>query len=208
MIDLKRYFAKFKHLLSSGNDKPGKKKKMVENAVILIIIGIIIIIAGSTFFANDSKNSIQTPAASEDNTESEVVSKEVEEFEDLEKKMEDILSKIKGAGKVEVAITYSYGKELVPAYDSKQTSNNTTEKDSEGGTRESSESSTENSIAYEEVQGGTKKAIILKEKQPEVKGVVVVAEGASDISVKESICAAVQALVDIPIHKIQVFDSN
>ena len=51
-----------------------------------------------------------------------------------------------------------------------------------------------------------KKPIILKEVLPEVKGVVVVADGASDTLIKERLVNAVKVLFDIPIHKIQVFE--
>jgi stage III sporulation protein AG len=103
-------------------------------------------------------------------------------------------------------VTYVSSKEIVPAYDSKNSENNTSEKDSGGGTRSIGQSSRENGVAYEEVQGGSRKPIILKELLPEVKGVVIVADGASDPEVKEDLTRATQILLDVPIHKVSVFD--
>lgn len=184
------------------------KKKLVENCVIVIIIGAILLIAASSFF--DKKTSPKTTAASGENTDQAVakILGSGDEKEDLQKKVESIVSKIGGAGNVNVLITYASGKELVPAYDNRRTDNDTQEKDNGGGTRSIRNSEADNKIAYEESGSGIKKPIILKELQPSVKGVVVVADGAADPVVRESIFRAVQALLDVPIHKIQVLPRN
>lgn len=198
---IKKIFEYLYNLMNRQN-----RKKVVENALIVIIIGIIVIIAGGTFFDKGKaknevldtsvKNAVDTAAkgtASDDKAENE-------------KKIEDVLSQIDGAGKVSVLITYVSGKEIVPASDIKKTENDTLEKDNGGGTRSINQNDSESKIVYEESQGGGKKPIIIKEIQPEVKGVVVVADGASDPGVRESLSRAVQVLVDVPMHKIQVFE--
>jgi len=48
--------------------------------------------------------------------------------------------------------------------------------------------------------------IVLYEKEPIVRGVVVVAEGASDFSVRQKLQAAVHAATGIPIERIEVFE--
>jgi stage III sporulation protein AG len=186
--------------------KGQSSKKLIESAVIFIIIGVIIIIAGGSFFEKDNKEEADSEPK---NNNVEVASTSVEEGStDVERKLAAILSKINGAGKVDVMITYVSGKEIVPAYDIRTNENSTQEKDKEGGTRNINQSDQEKKIVYEEQQGGTRKPIILKDMQPVVKGVVVVAEGASEPVVKENICRAVQVLMDIPIHKVQVFESK
>jgi len=186
--------------------KGQSSKKLIESAVIFIIIGAIIIIAGGSFFEKDIKEEADSEPK---NNSVEVVSNSVEEVStDVERKLAAILSKINGTGKVDVMITYVSGKELVPAYDITTNENSTQEKDKEGGTRSIKESDQEKRIAFEEQQGGVRKPIILKDMQPVVKGVVVVAEGASEPVVKENICRAVQVLMDIPVHKVQVFESK
>ncbi len=183
-----------------------EKKKVIENAVIVIIIGIIIIIAGSSFWGEGDKK--DTKIKIDENNATEVASKAVSSKEDLnvEKKIEEILSQIEGAGQVKVMITYASGKELVHAYDVKNNENSTDEKDSGGGTRKIIEKEYSSSIVYEEDENKTKQAIVVKEIFPEVKGVVIVADGASDPVIRESLFKAVQALLDVPAHKIQVFE--
>jgi len=192
---------RFKNLID-GKDK----KKLVENAIILVIIGIVIIIAGGAFFGGGEKK-----AAGKDvqrDKEAETVSKSIdgEQKADLEKRLESILSQIEGAGRVSVMITYASGKEIVPAVDTKKTENETQEKDSGGGTRHLNQNDYESRVIYEEDQGGVKRPVIIKEIQPQVKGVVIVADGAGNAQVRENLSRAVQALMDVPIHKIQVFE--
>ncbi len=206
MDKIKKVMGYFKKLFKSE-----KNNKMGENLIILIIIGVIIIIAGSTLFGEkdkpkkDNARKIVEDESVENAEEVSVVGVNAERT-DIEKNIEEILSQINGAGKVDVLVTYSSGREIVPYSDIKKSDELTDEKDSGGGTRKIDQSSYESQIAYEDSGSGVKKPIILKELLPEVKGVVVVADGASDTLVKESLVNAVKVLLDIPIHKIQVFE--
>ena len=78
------------------------------------------------------------------------------------------------------------------------------EKDSNGGERKTEETSTEENVIYK--QNGNDKAPMIKQSVlPEIVGVIVVASGATSISVKEDLIKAVTAAVDVPNHRIQVF---
>lgn len=206
MDKLKKIVEYFKKLL-----KNDKNNKMGENLIILIIIGVIIIIAGSTLFGNQDKEKKDTVSQKVEEVSDEKA-KEVSVLgvndgnTDLKKSIEEILSQINGVGKVNVLVTYSSGTEIVPYSDVKKSDETTEEKDSAGGTRKINQSFYESQIAYEDSGGGVRKPIILKELLPEVKGVVVVADGASDPVIKESLLNAVKVLLDVPIHKIQVFE--
>ncbi|HOP99379.1 MAG TPA: stage III sporulation protein AG [Acetivibrio clariflavus] len=206
MDKLKKFVEYLRKLL-----KNDKNNKMGENLIILVIIGIIIIIAGSTLFEGEGKKDKKIASNKvEDNIEEKAEEASVvgvnNEKTDLEKSIEEILSQINGVGKVDVLVTYSSGRQIVPYSDVKKSDEITEEKDSTGGTRKIDHSSYESQIAYEDSGSGAKKPIILKELLPEVKGVVVVAEGANDPLVKESLVNAVKVLLDIPVHKIQVFE--
>ncbi|MCX7747498.1 MAG: stage III sporulation protein AG [Clostridia bacterium] len=196
----------FEHFMNSIQGK--ERKKIIENAVIVIIIGIIIIIAGGSIFGGDKKEEGKNGADKIEPGSVETAAKvnSTKETGDLEKNVESILEQIGGAGKVSVMITYVSGSELVPAYDTKRNQNDTLERDNGGGTRDVKQSDTESRVVYSEDQGGQKKPVIVKEILPPVKGVVVVAEGAHDPVVKENLCKAVQVLLEVPIHKIQVFE--
>jgi stage III sporulation protein AG len=193
------FMKRLKEMLEGKN-----RKKLVENTVIVIIIGVIVIIAASTFL-NGSKDSgaSQPPAGEQENIQTAALT-QAGSGDSTEDELAAILSKIQGVGRVEVMITYVSGKESVPAYDTRKNESSTDEKDSGGGTRSISQGEYDSSVVYEDRQGGGKSPVILKEMQPVVKGVLVVADGAGSPEVKERICSAVQVLMDIPIHKIQV----
>jgi len=202
----------FKKFLN-GQDK----RKILENSIIVIIIGVILIVAGGTIFTKNVD--IYSSTNKQDNFNLEPSERNVVNSNDsvevsnsvsknsLEERMEKILSQIEGVGKVSVMITYEAGTERVPAYDKSERRNETQEEDNNGGKRTITQNDLESKVVYEE-QNGTKKPIILKEIEPIVKGVVVVAEGGGDPTVKENLVKAVQALVDIAPHKVQVFEKG
>jgi len=200
------YFVKVIENIKKKTNEQGKRK-LIENTVIVIIIGAIILIAGSSLFSSNDTKKTNDNKGGVENIETLSKSTESREKEDIEVRLESILSKIEGVGKVDVMVTYVSGKEIVPAYNTRIDENDTVEKDNQGGTRNIKESSKEESIVFEEEQG-VKKPIIIKDIEPVVKGVIIVAEGASNPSVQEKILKAVQVLMDLPIHKIQVFERN
>jgi stage III sporulation protein AG len=194
------FFKRISEMLESKN-----RKKLIENAVVIIIIGIIIIIAGGVFFSgNKAKPDQDIPSQGLDAVETGKSINAVD-TDATEEKLKAILSQMEGVGKVDVMITYTAGKENVPAYDIKKNESSTNEKDSGGGTRNISQSEYNSTIVYEDQNGG-KQPVITKEIQPVVKGVVVVAEGAASPQVRERIINAVQVLTDVPIHKVQVVE--
>ncbi|RCX16795.1 stage III sporulation protein AG [Anaerobacterium chartisolvens] len=203
-----RFFEYVKKLLNAEN-----KKKTMENAVIVVIIGIIAIIAGGAFFTTDgSKDRNKAESEAQAQEVSQEVSQEVGKFtrkddgDELETRVEKGLSQIKGAGRVTVLITYASGNERVPAVNAKKNDSSTDEKDSGGGERTITQNSYEAEMVYEEAQGGGKKPVFLKELTPQVKGIVVIADGAGEPQVREALSRAAMVLMDVPAHRIQVFE--
>lgn len=188
--------------------KKQNRKKLVENAAVAILAGIIIMIAAGSLFQKDSTKAKETAAAGTAAEGTSGNSSTADKDEKLERKMETILSKVDGAGRVSVMVTYVSSSELITAKDTKKTENNTQEKDNTGGTRTTSDNQVESSIIYEEGQDSTKKPLIVKTLEPEVKGVVVVADGAADVQVKERLSMAVHVLLGVSLNKIEVFESG
>jgi stage III sporulation protein AG len=212
----------FKKLLekSKGLVKKQGSKKIIEKAAILALLGAMCLIAGSVFLEKEPENKASTKTfanASDAGLDAKAISDtkdgSMETFNqsnkdpksEMENKLQAILSKIKGAGKVDVMITFYSGNEYIPAVDVNTSENSTQEKDKEGGSRVVKQTDIENSTIYEEVDGA-KKPFIIKEILPKVKGVVVVADGAEDAEVKANLAKATEALLDIAAHKIQVFE--
>ena len=51
-------------------------------------------------------------------------------------------------------------------------------------------------------------ALVLREDSPEVKGVLVIAEGADDIGVKLSLLNAVKTILNVSLDKVDVYKMN
>lgn len=184
----------------SGHDR----KRLIENTAIAAIIGIIIIIAGSAILGGNRDGG----GGRERKVEAkpgEAPGQNHPGINQTEEKLKSILSQVQGVGKVDVMITYETTSENVPAYDVKKNTSRTEEKDGDGGTRSIEQEECDSSIAYEEsAAGGGKTPVIIKELEPKVRGVLVVAEGAENISVRERILSAVSVVLDIPAHKVEV----
>ena len=124
-----------------------------------------------------------------------------------EEKLSNVLSSIRGAGKVDVMITYETGPEMVPAM-SMDTNSNSMQTRLETGQENSTLQQTESSKpATISGKDGTE-PIILTQKQPAVRGVIVVAEGAADVIVRMDLLRAVQTVLNVPASAIEVFEMS
>ena len=104
----------------------------------------------------------------------------------LENRLSSTLSKVSGAGKVSLVITVESGKESVLAM--KTVSNIT-------------QAGTETEETPIIVNG---KTVVIKELNPKIVGVLIVAEGANNISVMNRIQQATMSLLDIEINQIEI----
>lgn len=128
------------------------------------------------------------------------------ERDDLERRLSEVLSKIRGAGRVDVLVTYETNGEIVTAT-VRQTDEDVRNADGTGGSETSRSIREVTEPATVETANGHA-PIILYEKEPTVRGVIVVADGAADFSVREKLQAAVHAATGIPIERIEVFERN
>lgn len=179
-------------------------KRMV-NLAILLIIGVIITIAGGSLFDGEKNNKDKTLPIAQNPQINKEEKRDDDYGEKLEKKLESILSQIQGVGKVSTMVSFYSGSEIVPATDSKGEETITEEQDNQGGNRKVTQTQQESKPLIFNASGGKQEPLILKELQPRIKGVIIVAEGASDIRVKADIYEAVKTVLGMPAHKVQVF---
>lgn len=121
----------------------------------------------------------------------------------MEARLEQILEGMAGAGKVSVMITFASSQELVVEKDRPLTRSNTTESDSEGGSRNIYQTESGETTVYI-TQGTDSEPYVVKTLTPKVEGVLIAAEGAGTGEVTKNITEAVQALFDLEAHKIKV----
>ena len=198
-------FEKIKSLIIKKTEK--NNKKTIENLVVFVIILIITIIAINTVWKGDKNKNLK-----DETTLNKIISrtsdnsKEVSSSSDnIEEKLENILSKIEGVGKVKVLITYSSTSMIVPLYNEDSEESLTEENDKEGGTRKITENRNKKDIIYQE-SSGEKVPITQSVISPKMEGAIITAEGARNVEVKSNIIQAVEAVTGLSAHKIQVFE--
>lgn len=168
----------FSEKLSALTEKIMKDKKALF-IVALAIAGMLLIL-----FSDDSKD-IKELSVSE--TSSEFT-------ENYEEELQKLISKIEGAGRVSVMITYESGEESVFASDKEESFRNGEQKIKN------------DYIIVDGEKGET--GLKIKSIYPEIKGVAVVCSGASDPVIKERIVSVVSALFDISTKNISIVSAG
>lgn len=188
----------------------GSNDKKANNIIFLLIIGILLLI-GSTYFSDDSKKnedlSDDQPVKSSSIFTNQNSKDIIDNYaNNIENKLEDILSKIRGVGSVEVMVTLEDTAERIPAINTTTIIEKTDEKDYQGGTRATNKENEINEIVTK--SSDDEGLVILKEIKPKVKGVIVVAQGVDNIKVKEDLYSAVKTVLGLSGNKVEVFLSD
>ncbi len=118
----------------------------------------------------------------------------------LEQRLTEVLSTIRGAGSVCVMVTYETTGEIVPAMAS------TRDTHTQQGGDASSSQVREVTEPYAVATDGGETPVVLKEVEPAVRGVIVVAEGAADPTVRMALQRAVQAVTGVSAKCVEVFE--
>lgn len=212
---------KFNKIKTSEESKNNPKEKItlkeigLEKLVIIFLCGVFLIVLS---FPNlfTSKNTQKTSGKyiSSNSTIEKQTSKAKGEEEidrytsSLETELKEVLAKVNGIGAVDVMITVKSSKELVPLKDAPYTQDNSNEIDGSGGSRVSSNINKEDSTVLITNEQGETTPYIVKEIEPEIKGVLVIAEGGNNQTIINEIVEAVEVLFDVPTHKIKVMKMN
>ena len=128
-------------------------------------------------------------------------------IKEMEAKAESLLSGVNGAGQVKVMITLRASSEQVVEKDMPVTRSQTSEQDSQGGSRMVSEFATEDATVYRK-GNGYEEPYVVKTLSPSVEGVVVVAEGAGNGEVRKNLSEAVQILFGVEAHRVKVLKAG
>ncbi len=180
-----------------------KGKFGIWGIVFLVLVGILLMIVPS-FFLND-RNSAGRPAEplnmvrAEDSSASSSPISTLEE--NLAQQISNILSQVEGAGTVAVSVTLEAGPETDYAENVTSDTSTIEEKDTSGGTRTTATVNNKAEVVFAQNQNNP---LVIKEKGAQIRGVLVVAEGAKDSEIKIKLNRAVQAMLNLPAHRIMV----
>lgn len=177
--------------------KKNFKDKKMENLITFLIILIVTLIIINQILKEDNTEEKTTNTIQLVETNS--LNKEEDE---LENKLENILAKIQGVGKVDVLITYSESSSINPLYN-ENTSISTTKDNSSENNSKITETQ---SISKEIITDSASNPIIQTTTSPKIEGSIITAEGAANATIKSNIISAVSAATGLATHKIQVFE--
>lgn len=123
--------------------------------------------------------------------------------EGLEARVKKILKTVDGVGQVDVMIVLKSSEEKVLRVDRDRNDSSTEETDSSGGIRKiTSAENKENTILTG--SGENTAPIVEKKILPEIEGIIISAQGGGSPTIKAEISSAMEALFDLPPHKIKV----
>lgn len=180
------------------------KKIRKDQCLILVLTGILLCVIALPV-KDDKKLPVTDETVTAGLRKEEVRMDRGEEYtDDWEKRLEETLSCIEGAGKVRVLITLRESESRVVEKDKVEESSDTVERDSTGGTRSVMEQKEDGKTVFAPDAAGQNVPYVVKTTAPVVEGVVVVAQGADNSLVKQEIIASVQVLFNLDVNKIRV----
>lgn len=131
-------------------------------------------------------------------------------YEDaLSRRLEEVLSHVRGVGKVVAYVSLKAGPRLEYAGNRNRSERKVVE-EIPGGTKRSTTEETDNlALVLSRSTGfstssGSDRLFPSRELGPEISGVVVVADGASDPATASLLSKAVQTMLDVPAHRVVV----
>ncbi len=202
---------------ATGN-VPRPVQKKLTRLIILAAAGILLIVLANVFGTGRGTGSGTGSGASERQAGPVPAAKQPEDqagqdpASDLTKlenllaqRLEQALNQISGAGQVRVTVNLASTTQKDYAVNTNTNSKNTQEHDQKGGNRVITETDeNEQMVLVRENQGNKEEPVVVKEIKPEVKGVIVVAEGAEDPAIKADLVKAVQVYLSLPAHRVIV----
>jgi len=197
----------------SKSKKPNETLSFIHWMMIVACLGLGAMILHNFFSINNevrSPLSIPTTSATNDETTVETLGsgknepQTMEDYEELyENQLIDMLTKIVGVGEVSVMVNLDTTEQLVIEKIRNTSSQITSEKDREGGSRQiEDQKSDEQAVTTK--KGNEEEPLVIMKKKPKIRGVLVVATGVEHMQVKAMVTEAIQRVLDVPAHKISV----
>ena len=171
--------------------KSGQK----EQILILILAGVLLLVIAVP--TNETKTQVT------EIQQEKQVSLQLSKREELEQKLQQVLQSVSGVGKAEVMISLkSDGQKIVEK--DLQISERKEDSGESGADSSSEQRDSSESTVYQKDSNGTEIPYVTETIEPEITGVLVVAQGAGNAVTVNEITEAVMALFGVEAHKIKV----
>ena len=210
------------HLLPK-DEKDGKKLTKYHYFLLLFVLGVSFMLVSQIFSSEPSQEpAADQPAASQKATsESTVQSGEgekevfkpasddkpkesIQDYEqEYENQLKDILETIIGVEDVSIVVNVDATSLKIFEKNRKTQETSTNETDKQGGKRTVSEMSSDEEIVI--IKNGDKETpVVVQTKKPDIRGVLVGAQGVDNVQIKKTIIEAVTRVLDVPSHRVAV----
>lgn len=125
----------------------------------------------------------------------------------LETRLKEILEKIVGVGSIDVLVTVESTEEMIVERHKTDSQSITDENDRNGGVRHMTSINKNGQVVLYEVSG-EQKPIVTKTVNPRIRGVLIVAKGAENATVRRLLANAVEKGLNVPVNRITVLPSK
>ncbi len=182
------------------------KKIGMDKWLLIALAGVLIVMSSIP----TSKKGVNTDKAGKNIKETQIQQKmdSMEYVDYMEKRLKSMIENIDGIGKAEVMITLKTTGEDVILMEKPYSKSQVTENDDTGGSRTTNELSEEQRVIYITESDGTTVPYVLKEKEPEIEGIAIVAKGGGNKAKAVQIISMTEALFSVSAHKISVVEMN
>ena len=167
------------------------KLRKIKHIEIYIAVGLAVVLALIYFTFLTPKNKNEEIQDSQIDITSTNFSSSSEYTDYIENKLKNVITSVKGVGDAKVVVTLEKGFEYIYV--------------TEEETKTSSNGTTIKTISVVMVDG---QPVIKEEIYPVLKGIVVVADGADEVSVRMNILSIIQTIVDLDNSKINILSGN
>lgn len=179
------------------------------NVLVFLLIVVFLLLATSTFGDgnfNKSSNKNTTPSGAEEVASSgEYKSQVITEYEEAQKlELKEMLSKMEGVGVVDVMISFESGEVKVPAVNNTNQTTQTQEQDREGGTRTNNQETDGSTVVMSTIDNNSE-PFIIKTYKPQINGILIIAEGATNSKIRYDVQVAVASLYNLSLDKVKVY---
>ena len=189
-------------------EKLHKKKISIKNIgidklLLLALAGVAIVIVSIPFSNNSGAKKDTNP--SNTNKMIQVPNVDNNTYESvLEKRLEEILVKIEGVGKVDVMITIKDTGEMIVDSEKPYSKSETIESDREGGSRNISDIQQSDTTIYSVDESGNNIPFVIKELAPQIQGVAIIIEGGGNAVIVKKVTDVAEALLNVSLNRISV----
>ena len=169
------------------------KEKLLkkENMIVFALLGVLLLVIAIPLESGVNKDETEEQKEKGvdliEKKEDTYIDESIEYCLALEARIEELLATMDGVGNVQAMVTVSASREMIVEKDEPISRSTVTETDASGGSRSTNESSYDYETIYETDSEGNKVPYVVKQIEPQIQGITVVAQGGGNALVQKNI---------------------